>query len=41
MKERFQKKNSNICDYSEGFKQLIFNLLSYNPDSRMTIEELK
>ena len=40
MGERFKKKGINPESLSLEFKKLIFRLLCYNPEQRMTIEEL-
>ena len=40
MGERFKKKGINPESLSQEFKKLIFRLLCYNPEQRMTIEEL-
>ena len=42
MQDRFLKKNPTCAfQFSDGFKKLIFNLLSYEPDERMSISELR
>ena len=37
---RFEKKGIKANLISEEFKRLVFKLLCYDPEERMTIEEL-
>ena len=41
MKQRFKKRSVSIEVISDGFKNLIFKLLCYDRNKRITIEELE
>ena len=41
MGDRFKKKGINTDNISNEFKRLIFRLLCYDPEKRITIEELQ
>ena len=41
MGDRFRKKGINTDSITNDFKRLIFRLLCYDPEKRITIEELQ